>query len=626
MKYECCKLFVKRKAWFVILIFMLLRLVTVFCQRNDYADYDMAMYPDAFRQHMEVLEGRLTDEKAAYIDRQNETIREMLSHSGDMEQYIRGEITAEEYNAQCQIHKDGERLRDECSGINVQYARVSQNPDRVYFLYTLGWTGLLGNEHFDVVLVALLIVLTVPVICNEYASEMYPVLRTTVNGGVRLYLCKTAVSILTALLSVLLLFSVECAYYGLIFGLPGGTFPLQTLSPFADSPYQISIYAAAALTLLNRCFGAVFLTVLLLCLSALLRRAMSAAFLGALCVFMPLMLFSESAMKYLLPTPLGFLLSCGFLKSRFPVRPGAQEFLTVTPAQYRETACISAVLILLLFLLGLFAFCGWKIPRRRFIPVLMCLLLTGCAGQPAAPDLNGVVFDSWSYLREKRDFSVADSEQYGKAIVFHDSGETVPLIHDCFTALNIANTKLYIAGDTVCYVTDNEQHHCKIIALDIRDFSEQVIYQRTSYDTEDRDILFGFGQYIPNGMPEDIEISSFFVHSGQLFMQRTDSIVCCDLQTGTETRLYEGKTQNLAATCGYLYFINDMWDLCRYDMQKGCAETLPVSKTRRIYAVENGLYCHDVKDNNFYYVSADGSTKELLPDFDELAFMKGVIP
>ena len=68
MKYECCKLFVKRKAWFVILIFMLLRLVTVFCQRNVYADFDMAVYPDAFRQHMEVLEGRLTDEKATYIE------------------------------------------------------------------------------------------------------------------------------------------------------------------------------------------------------------------------------------------------------------------------------------------------------------------------------------------------------------------------------------------------------------------------------------------------------------------------------------------------------------------------------------------------------------------------------
>ena len=606
--------------------FLVLRLVTALLQPNYAADYRMELYRDSYMQHMSVLAGSLDSEKQAYIEAQNARIARLAQPDTALEDYRSGAITEEEFDAQRTAYLTSSTLREEFAAINERYAAARENPDRVFFLYSNGWVGLLGNERLDFVLIFLIMLLSVPMICDEYTTGMYPILRAAANGGARLYLAKFAAAACAALTASVLLFAAELGYYAAVLGLPGGSYPLQSLPPFSDSPYAVSIAGAAVLTLLNRMLGALLLTALMLCLSAVLRRAVTAVFLGAAGLLLPHFLLAESTLKYLLPTPLGFLLSCGFLKSRFPVRPGAQEFLTVTPAQYRETACISAVLILLLFLLGLFAFCGWKIPRRRFIPVLMCLLLTGCAGQPAAPDLNGVVFDSWSYLREKRDFSVADSEQYGKAIVFHDSGETVPLIHDCFTALNIANTKLYIAGDTVCYVTDNEQHHCKIIALDIRDFSEQVIYQRTSYDTEDRDILFGFGQYIPNGMPEDIEISSFFVHSGQLFMQRTDSIVCCDLQTGTETRLYEGKTQNLAATCGYLYFINDMWDLCRYDMQKGCAETLPVSKTRRIYAVENGLYCHDVKDNNFYYVSADGSTKELLPDFDELAFMKGVIP
>ena len=634
MKYECYKLFVKRKAWLVILVFMLLRLVTVSFQQNPSGDFYMAVYRDSYLQHMEVLEGRLTDEKIAYIAEQNQMIAEAKNLIADtaFSQYIDGEITEEQLTEQLLRQKKGNKLSYEFKGINEQYARVRLDPDRVYFLYTLGWTGLLGNEHFDFVLIILLIVLTVPVICNEYASDMYPVLRTTVNGSARLFLCKTAVSILIALLSVMLLFSVEYAYYATVFGLPGGTFPLQTLSSFADSPYQISIGGAAALTFLNRCFGAVFLTVLLLCLSSLLKRAMSAAFLGALCIFMPFLLCSDSEMKYLLPTPLGFLLSCGFLKSRYPVRPNAQDYLTVTSAQYFSTVCLSAVIILILFLVGLFAYCGFKMPCRcRAIShaavLLILFLLTGCSEQPAVPDLSGVVFDTWSYCPKTKDYSVIDDEQYGKVISFQDRQEQIPLMHDCFADLHYLDSgvKPYIENEKIYYVTNNDSHNCKITALNVRDFSEQVVYDCNSYNMEDRDILFGFGRYIPDSNPEDMMISSFFVHNGLLFMQRRAGIVCYDLNTKTETRLYEGKAQNLAAACGYLYYINDLWDLCRYDMKKNCSEKLPVGKTRRFYAVENGLYSQDVRDNKFYYLSPDGRTKELLTDFNEEAFLKGEI-
>ena len=68
MKYECYKQFAKRKAWLLILVFMGLRLLTVFLQPNYAADYRMELYRDAYMKHMTVLEGRLNDEKAAYIN------------------------------------------------------------------------------------------------------------------------------------------------------------------------------------------------------------------------------------------------------------------------------------------------------------------------------------------------------------------------------------------------------------------------------------------------------------------------------------------------------------------------------------------------------------------------------
>ena len=309
MKYELYKLFVKRRAWLLILIFMVLRLITVFLQPNYVMDHRMEMYHDTYMEHMKVLEGKLNDDKAAYIAEQNRRINELLKQDTSVEAYVSGEITEEEFNERYRQRNTGYQQQDAFEVINEQYQNVLQDPEHVYFIYSNGWTGLIGNEDLDFVLLILLMLLIVPMICNEFSTDMYPILRTTPNGGARLFASKFAVGMITAVLSAVLLFAVEVIYFAAACGLPGGTFPLQSLAPFANSPYQISIYGAAALTLANHCFGAMFMAALLMCLSALFRRSLSAIFIGTTCVLLPFILFSESIMKYVFPTPLGFLLS-----------------------------------------------------------------------------------------------------------------------------------------------------------------------------------------------------------------------------------------------------------------------------------------------------------------------------
>ena len=313
MRYEFYKLFVKRKAWLLILGFLVLRLITVFLQPNYAVDYRMELYRDAYLNHMEVLAGELNDEKSAYIQETNDEINALLGNDTAVAEYQRGEITEAEFNERYRLRNAGNQMQDEFAVVNERYQSVLQNPERVYFLYSNGWVGLIGNENLDFVLLILIMLLIVPILCNEYTSDMYPILRTTPNGGGRLFAAKFLVGIVTAVLCAVLFFAEEFAYFAVQLGLPDGSFPLQSLPPFADSPYQISIFAAALLTLANRCFGLMLLTALLICLSALLKRALSAIFLGTVSVLLPFFLFSESALKYRFPTPLGFLLSSGFL-------------------------------------------------------------------------------------------------------------------------------------------------------------------------------------------------------------------------------------------------------------------------------------------------------------------------
>ena len=71
MKQESVKLFLRQRAWLLLLICFLLRLGTACLQPNREADWQAEVSRGAYLHHMAVLEGRLTDEKRAYIEAEN---------------------------------------------------------------------------------------------------------------------------------------------------------------------------------------------------------------------------------------------------------------------------------------------------------------------------------------------------------------------------------------------------------------------------------------------------------------------------------------------------------------------------------------------------------------------------
>ncbi len=632
MRYEFYKLFIKRKAGLLILGFLVLRLITVFLQPNYAVDYKMEMYHDAYLQHMEELAGALNDEKTAYIKETNDEISALLDNDTAVADYQRGEITEAEFNERYRLRSEGSRMQDEFAVVNERYQSVLQNPERVYFLYSNGWVGLIGNENLDFVLLILVMLLIVPILCNEYTSDMYPILRTTPNGGGRLFAAKFLVGIATAVLCAVLFFAEEFVYFALQLGLPDGSFPLQSLPPFADSPYQISIFGAALLTLANCCLGLMLLTALLICLSALFKRALSAIFLGTVSVLLPFFLFSESVLKYRFPTPLGFLLSSGFLKGRYIVSQALNQYATITPQQYLATVCMSVGILVVLFVIGLLAFTGVWRPRKRtkaVLPVLlvMTMLFTGCTQEAtAAPDFDGFVYDRWHYQPANAEFIITRDETNTALISYKNGDPPQPLIRDCFTDTSNFNLAAltYVDGDTIYYLNQYWGSHYEIMALDSHDFSVRSVHEvEWSSNIEEMDQLFGLGRYIPKPKQPDERVDGFFVHDEQLFLSKSGGIFRYDLRTDSELCIYDKQVYTFACADGAIYYTDEVLDVYRYDIAQQTTEKLPIGKIEIFYTTADGLYCKDLLDGNFYFVNFDGSKKELLPDFDPEQFEKG---
>lgn len=628
MKYEVYKLYVKKKAWLILLIFMAIRMFTAVTQPNPAVDYRMELYRDSYMSYMDILEGPLSDEKAAYIAEMNMKINDLSDpeNDTDISDYTSGLISEEEFNERYRARRSGRNLRDEFAVINDRFAAVQADPEHVYFMYTNGWTCLIGIDRFDFVLLILLMILIVPMICDEFKTEMYPILRTTPYGGTRLYTAKSAVAAVTACVSAILMFTIEAVYYAFALGLPDGHFPVQSLPPFADSPYQISIFGAALLTLLNRCFGAIFFSAILVCFSVIFRRALSVFSIGTAVMLLPYITLSTSKMKYVSPLPLGFILSSGFLKMRSPISPLSQEFITVTPLEYLRTLLLSVIVIAILFVIGMLVYSENSIRLRKINLALalciICIALTGCKAQESAFELSDFVYDSHLYQPKNAEFEVTFDEKYIAVIRYLDTGETVPIVTDCFADDSFFQAKIsYIDGNTVYFLNQYQISHYAIMALDTRDFSVKTVQESFWSDNVDRpEMLFGLGAYLPSARPQDESVSAFFVHDGQLIVSKAAGIIRYDLQTGEEYCICNERAENLAASCGMIYYLDGQLDLYQYDPKINRANKLPVGKILYFYATENGLICKDLKDNQFYFVSLNGGEKSLLPDFNEAAF------
>ena len=629
MKYEFFKLYVKRKAWLLIAIFMVIRLFSIALQQNYYRDIKMDQYYDSYMQHMEILEGALDDEKERYISNQNQRIAEMIEMDpvAIENAYINHEITEDAFDVQMSQYQNGMKYKEEFSVINARYQNVSNNPERIYFMYTNGWVGFLGNERLDYVLLILLSLIVVPMICNEYATGMYPILRLTIHGKEHLYLSKCITAIVTVIGCVVLFFVEELIYYALVFKLPNGDFPLQSLPTYENSPYLINIQTAALLMLANRCFGAIYLTILLICFSSLLKRALSAVFLGLITILFPFILFSGSTVKYCFPSPLGFFLSCGFLEGSYHASLYSQDMITITPQEYFLTVCFSLGIMLLLLLIGMAVFTGKTVTRRKKILSIMVLpmMLCGCSDSVQEPstDFGDFIFNQSAYQPVTPNYQVIRDPEMGLCMQFHENETPIPLIRNCFQNSTDYRYGIltYIDDDIIYYVNQYGIFHYAVIALDTRDFSERIVHEVEWSDNTDKfDMLFGLGLYLPAKQAKEEHPVSFFVQDNQLVILKNYGIYWYDLNSDWNMQVYDGLARNLAYASGSIYYIDELKNLICFDLHTKSSRILPLGKIAYFYATNNGIYFNDLLDHQLYKASLYGEHKTLADDFDEDAF------
>lgn len=578
LRWEGRKLLRHRYGWLVITVSLLLQLVLLAATDRP---TDQAAYRARadYRAYLSQVEGACTPEHGAWLEAEAQAITQAEQEMDQLYQdYYAGALTAQELETRLEPLEEETGRAEGFDALYSQYAYVTQDPERRYFLDVNGWAGLLGEDGVDVVLILTLILLVTPMLCGEYVCSMDTLALTTRGGHRSLFHSKLWLALLVAVgLSVAGL-ALRLGFYALRYSLPHWDYPLQSVQLFGSSDKALSLGQAFALLCASRVLGAVYLAALILGLSALTRQYALTVFLSAASVVLP---WAGLDMQgyYRCPLPLPFLMGTGFLLGD----DAGQDPLTgETVYHFRGlswgqmgvlvgvSVAVGLVCVALVYARSCSAYSRGR--RRRGAAVAGVLgvvcLLSGCAA-PAPRDQGEICYNSDSagvyYYGDYRiQAGLADTAIQVENL---STGDTFSLNHSALPGLDTGMllSYQYGVGDQLYYlweVVGEKNITATLFCVDLNTFHERVVHEWAQ-------VYQVFGVKTELGSVGTVDSGGrFFVHDGGLYLLE-DQIQRIDLATGAVSTLEIYGQRNVAFDGTYLYYTNQRKLLCRYNLDTG---------------------------------------------------------
>lgn len=646
--YEFKKMMLVRKGiWFILLFFLCSMALLGLTDRpeNEAAEN----YKAAYLFYLEKVEGPWSEQKEKYIEEEGVFLiqaKEELQKLYDA--YYDGLLPEASFRQQLSGLEEELNREQGFQVLYDQYLYIQEAPENRWFVAANGWHGLLDNGVLDFLLVALLLLLVTPVFCEEYGSRM-DTLILTAEGG-RRNICNKLLLVLTAVTAVCAgYFLLRYGFFACKYGLPHGDYPLQSLSGFGGSSKNLSLLESFALLCGLQWFGCLFLSGLILVLSAVTKKYGLTVLLSTGLTVLPYIGLSERA-NYSLPGPLPYLLGSGFLKGS----EYAADFLTgETVAVFREISSCTLALFwgisVLLLAAAVFTVLGLHQNRwnkagkiRRSLSLLLCFFLAaGVSGCKSMPEQPGSVYN----------LSAADTCQQGGSRYYYDSdtrqlyfeegdfGKAELLVRSPLHVLNPPDIwpSLFHTGTKVYYMKQSMDGYIdrigrfastvwtvSVMEVDTVDFQEKTVFEQNISDG--RSYL---GVDIPLGEQWEflIKCSGFFLDKDNLFFVGED-VRQIDRRSGRQTLLPIPVKGNIAFDGRYIYYIAENLALMRYDPGQKQAVSLSGLTASDFCLTEQGIFFLNRRDQNrIYFCNSDGTDSVMSLDrqANSLTYSEGVI-
>ncbi|MEK4005049.1 DUF5050 domain-containing protein [Paenibacillus sp. FSL H3-0333] len=624
--YELKKIFLLQKGLHFILLLLFLKALLLFLMDKPVnADIEMN-YPHYF-SYLKEVQGSYSEITEQFILEESEKIANAKTLQQKMtEDYYDGVIEEEEFLAGT---LPLERVLQNERGYELiydQYTYIREHPADRYFLYRNGWDGLLSNDTLDLLWVLLVVLLVAPVYCYEYESKMDRLLLTVRKGTFQQSVCKICMALLSVAVLSLLMSYMEFVFYQLKYGLEYGDYPLQSLSYFAESRKKCTLFEAFLWVTSGKIFGSLYLALLILFVSVCVKRYAFTLFTCTGILLIPYYGLPLESSKYNIPTPLGFLVSTGYLRGDEYRRDPFNDQLT---AVFREVSLTALGIVLGISLLIIFIMLlmivitrsnAWSIKTGQFrgrlfstslLIWLSITLLSGCTSSGYSEQSATYNFSTRSSCENNNyRFYLDETDLNNIHTVFEDkrTGKKNEFMRNATSALTRVQNSLFCTGSYVYYMKYDsekkrrfeEQKWFSIVQVDMDNFNEKVIFEK-NLNSEER--FFRDAKKMGNYESAFFfSIQAFFLDDKNIYFIGPEEIRSINRSTGTmKVVLRISPISSLAFDGRAVYYVNNSY-VIKYDIVTQTKTTIPDIVTRDFLLEDNKLIFVNRKDGYRLYM------------------------
>lgn len=611
IRYELKKLLVGRTGWLLLLVLVIAELGAMLLFTKPY-DSVLETNRTVYESYLAEVEGPLTEEKRSFLETEMERLNSVHEELEQLKQdYYSGRVTDEVYRETFDLLSAEDAKYTGFSKLYSQYIFVRESVDRS-FLYTGGWEVLLADQAPDYLFLLVLIVLLTPIFCEEYSCRMHEILLTQKRSAKYQVAAKVSVAMSLALALTVLFQLADLVYCAARFGLPNGSFTLQSLYSFGAAAKQMTLWQAFWLQFALKAAGYLYAAMVILFLAVVLKK-FALTLMASIAILLLPPLTTGGADSFLsVPGPWALTVGSIYLNG------GENELSWV---QIGILLVISGIFVLLMLYGIRRQNANWQLKRKSFrkIAYLLCvlpMLLTGCGENKPA-----VVYNRSQANHYETDVYSITAGFEGTTITEKTTGNcyTFPLSPLEGEIVTCGNT-IYGEGDTVWYLRTTTHHpsagwdtihtDCDLVKLNLTTMEETVVYQWN----EDWDWFFGLLDRC-SPAPASFSVELLFIHKRQLYYVDTSQSTLnrMHLITGEhEVILNEMYSQDVAYDGTNLYYLDSYNRLVIHDLTTSDKRAIEEVVAKDFLLAQDGIYFHNRRDNSktYYWDDIEGNSVE----------------
>lgn len=601
IKWEYRKLFVKNGGMLWILFFIL----TLIAGNSLQATSTESPYVQKLlSQYYEEYGGKLTEETVAAIEQKRNAIDEAVLLQNRAYSEFENQIISQAQLEQT-LNEVMPLLREQ-RAFNKFYARYSyctKDPERRFLIDPQGWSSLLQLDSPDFALLFFVILLAALIYKTDCPKSITQMLKPTCYGCVFLLYAKWVVAIGVALILGIMTQVIDILFRISSISWQNGAVPLQSLSAYSASPYNITIWQGYLYASLIRIFGLMYCSFLTICLVEICRNTVLGSFCTLAVVLLPYFAANQDSIYLKWPVPAGFVQALYYFV-------GGNSDSPKTLNAMLKAACLSVGIIIFLCVIAKQRYCDFKRKSRTRL-VLGAFLVVVCLPGCSQINMIGSMNYSSSYspdVIEADDYYVYRDEEM--IVVEKLTAKQYSLLNDPLESESFKQTfsNAKTVGNVIYFMCINENQNKTIQSINLDTGERNTLFTDNLFreDIKLFDVTIWQRPVITNDQIVN-RLVDFFVLKNQLILIRGETISA--LQNGKEKLLYEGYFRNVSSNGETIFFTNEEAILCSISISPYAIKQFSNIYPSKMIAIDSRIFYLNPSDENALY-SFDINTEE----------------